>query len=123
MAYRSVGDYINQAPASTQALARQIRRIIKEAAPEAEEKISYQMPYYSYYGRLIYFGAYKDYVGLYIMSGAAKALVREVKDYQTTPSTLRFPADQPLPIALIKKIVKTQAKFNEQHQKTSDLAK
>jgi len=56
--YKDVDDYIENAPEETRSMARQVRKIIRENAPLAEEVMSYQMPYYRYKGRLIYFAAY-----------------------------------------------------------------
>jgi len=111
--FKDVDDYIAKAPTQTQRMLREVRTIIKETAPEAEEKISYQMPYYSYQGRLIYFGGYKNHVGMYIMSDAREALKSELKEYQTSKATLHFPVGQPLPVSLIKKIIKIQMAANE----------
>ncbi len=110
--FQTVDEYIEMAPAESQAMARQVRQLIKEAAPKAEEKISYQMPYYGYNGRLIYFGAYKNYIGLYVMSGAREALKEELEPYITSKATLHFPLDKPLPASLIKKIIKAQVAAN-----------
>ena len=63
---RSVDDYIAAAPARARAVLRQLRRVIKTAAPKADERISYGMPYYGYKGRLAYFRLAKGHVGLYI---------------------------------------------------------
>lgn len=113
MAFKNVDDYIAKAPPQTQAMLRELRKTIKTAAPLAEEKISYQMPYYDYRGRLVYFGGYKNHVGLYVMSDARQALGDELKDYQTSKATLHFPIDQPLPVSLINKIIKIQVAANE----------
>ncbi len=113
MAFKNVDDYIAKAPPQTQAMLKQLRKIIKTAAPLAEEKISYQMPYYDYRGRLVYFGGYKNHIGLYVMSAARENLGSELKGYQTSKATLRLPLDQPLPVALIKKIIKAQVAANE----------
>jgi uncharacterized protein YdhG (YjbR/CyaY superfamily) len=111
--FKDVGEYIASMPTQTQPMLQQVRQIIKENAPEAEEKISYGMPYYGYHGRLIYFGGFKTHVGLYVMSNAREALAKEIKPYQISLATLHFPLDQPLPAELIKKIVTAQVKANE----------
>ena len=109
---QTVEEYITQAPVKTKALAQSLRKIILAAAPQAVEKLSYGMPYYTYHGRLVYFSARDDYVGLYVMS-ARDELRDEIKPYQTSRATLHFLAQDPLPVALIKKIIKTQAALNE----------
>lgn len=110
---QTVDEYIASAPQQAQTKAAQMRALILKAAPKAQEKLSYGMPYYSYNGRLIYWGAYKSHIGLYVMSGAREALAKEIKPYWISKATLHFPLDKPLPAALIAKIVKIQALANE----------
>ena len=109
---QTVEEYIEQSPAQTKRLAKELRKLILEAAPNASEKLSYGMPYYDYHGRLIYFSVREDYVGLYVMS-ARDVLQDEIKPYRTSKATLHFFAQDPLPTALIKKIIKTQVSLNE----------
>jgi uncharacterized protein YdhG (YjbR/CyaY superfamily) len=85
-----------------------MRQTILAAAPKAYEKISYGMPYYENRGRLVYFAAFKKHVGLYAV-GEAKGLEK----YSYGASTLRFPFDEPLPVALITKLVRARVKENE----------
>lgn len=111
---QAVDAYIAAAPKAVQPMLRQLRRAIKSAVPKAEEKISYRMPYYAHHGRLIYFAAHKDHVGMYPIIGREKGLyAKELKPYMAEKATLQFPVGQPLPIGLIKKVVKERAKVNE----------
>jgi len=110
---KDVSAYIAAAPVETRPMLRQLRRAIRAAAPKAEERISYRMPYYHHHGRLIYFAAYRHHVGLYIMGRSAKSLAAELKPYQTSKATLRFPIGGKIPVTLVKKIVKVRAKENE----------
>ncbi len=110
---RDVDAYIAAAPRAAQPMLRQIRQAIKSAAPKAEEKISYRMPYYSYHGRLVYFAVHTNHVGLYVLGRAKDLYAKELKQYMTSRSTARFPIGQPVPLALIKKLVKERAKENE----------
>lgn len=109
----TVEEYIANAPAQSKAHSKELRAIIKKTVPKADEKISYGMPYYGYNGRLIYWGAYKDYIGVYVMNDAREALASEIEPYRTSKATLHFPLDQPLPAELISKLVKIQAAANE----------
>ncbi len=113
---QTVSEYIENAPPQIQEKARQLREIIKKTAPKAEEKLSYGMPYYSYHGRLIYFGLFKHHIGLYVMNEAREALSNELKPYHVSKATLHFSIDKPLPVGLIKKIVKAQVIANELKQ-------
>lgn len=92
--------------------AKQMRNIILEYAPKAEEKISYGMPYYSLNGRLVYFQAHKNHLGFYPMKSAIAKFTKELKDYETAPGTVRFAYNQPLPVDLIKKIIEFRISEN-----------
>ena len=97
-----------------QPMLRQLRQAIKSAAPKAEEQISYGMPFYAYHGRLIYFAAHKNHIGMYPIIGREKKLyAKELKPYMAEKATLQFPIGQPVPIALVKKVVKERARENE----------
>lgn len=115
---QTVDQYIASAPEPARAMAAKVRSLILRAAPKAQEKLSYGMPYYSYQGRLIYWGAYNDYIGLYVMSDAREALADEIEPYRKAKATLHFPLDKPLPAALVTNIVKAQVMANdERHSK------
>ena len=108
---REVDHYIAAAPKAAQPHLRQLRELITSGAPKAEEGISYGMPYYRYHGHLMYFAAFKNHVGLYPVGNADKHL--EMSEYVTGKGTYRFPLDQPLPITLIRSLVRTRVKENE----------
>jgi uncharacterized protein YdhG (YjbR/CyaY superfamily) len=110
---KNVDEYIVSAPKEAQAKLREIRRIIMSAAPKAEEKISYGMPYYGYYGRLAYFRLNKNHLGLYIPPPVIAEHKKEVKGYGTSISAIRFPLDEKIPTSLIKKLIKARMKLNE----------
>ena len=110
----AVDAYIAAAPREVQPMLRELRQAIKEAAPRAEEKISYRMPFYAYHGRLIYFAAHRKHVGMYPVIGREKELyAKELKPYLKEKATLQFPVGKPLPLALVKKVVRQRAKDNE----------
>ncbi len=71
------------------------------------------MPYYEYKGRLAYFAAFKKHIGLYVPTPVVEEHEKELKDYEAVKATVRFPIDKPLPIALVKKLVKARMKKNE----------
>jgi len=118
-----VGAYIAAAPAAARPALRQLRQIIKDAAPAATETISYRMPYYSHHGRLIYFALMRDWVGLYMLGGAKTRYAKELARYLSGVSTARFPLDKPLPRALIRKIVKLRVAENLARRGRSGAAK
>ncbi|SRR5260221_10290035 len=110
---KDVDEYIASAPKETQEKLEELRAAIKEVAPNAEEKISYGMPYYHYKGRLVYFAAAKNHIGVYALFPDEVTLKNELKDYSTSKGTIRFPLSKKLPIPLIKKLVKVRMKKNE----------
>ncbi|MGH7763225.1 MAG: iron chaperone [Candidatus Dormibacteraceae bacterium] len=112
---RGVDAYIAAAPKAAQPMLRQLRLAIKSAAPQAEEKISYRMPYYSYHGRLIYFALHTNHVGLYVLGEAKEIYAKELRRYMFTKSAAHFPIGATLPLALIKKVVKARVKENERN--------
>ncbi len=118
MKIRTVDEYIANAPKQIQSRLKELRSAIKSAAPKASEKISYGMPYYSYKGRLIYFGFAKNHIGIYTMPPIVEEFGKELKKYQTGKATIRLPLDENLPIELIKKLVKARVKFNDNAKKS-----
>jgi uncharacterized protein YdhG (YjbR/CyaY superfamily) len=116
-AQMDVDTYIAGAPKEIQGKLKELRAIIKKAAPGAKERISYGMPYYDYNGRLVYFRLAKEHIGLYIPTPVVEEHKRELEDYETTKATIRLPLDKKLPIALIKKLVRARAEINKELKK------
>ena len=108
--------YIEKAGPDARRMLRQCRAAIRSAVPKAEEKISYGVPYYGYHGRLIYFAAFRNHVSLFVMGDARKRYRKEIEKYQVSKSTLRFPIGTDVPIALVKKLARAQAKANEERR-------
>ena len=84
----------------------EIRKIVKEEAPEAIEKIAYGIPTFVFHGNLIHFAGYDTHIGLYPGSGPIREFAKELSDYKTSKGTVQFPLDKPLPLELIRKITK-----------------
>jgi len=110
---RDVEAYIKAAPKEARAKLVQLRRIIKAAAPGAIEGISYRMPYYNYNGALVWFAAFKNHIGFFVRPPVIEQHKHELKDYKTTKGTVRFPIGKPLPVALIRKLVKARIAKND----------
>src|SRR5688572_5438134 len=108
----TVDAFIASYPKRVQAVLKTLRRIIKAVVPEAGEKISYGIPTFTLHGNLIHFSAYEKHVGLYPESGPIREFAAQLKKYETAKGTVRFPIDKPLPLALIRKIVKACVKRN-----------
>jgi uncharacterized protein YdhG (YjbR/CyaY superfamily) len=107
---RNIDEYIASFSPDVQSILEKIRRTIQKAAPQAEEKISYQMPTFALMGNLIHFAAFKKHIGLYPpVKGDAK-LQAEIARYKGEKGNLKFPLDEPIPYDLISRIVKFRVK-------------
>lgn len=107
-----VAAYIANCPLSVQEVLEKLRTTILNAAPEAEETISYKIPAFRYYGMLVYFAAYKNHIGFYATPTGHKEFEKELAPYKQGKGSVQFPLNQPLPFALITKIVKFRAQEN-----------
>ncbi|EMO76747.1 PF08818 domain protein [Leptospira kirschneri str. 200801925] len=116
--FKNIDEYINLFPEDVQDKLRKLRSTIRKAAPNAEEKISYQMPVFALNGNLVYFAAYKKHIGFYPTSSGIKKFQSELNEYKTSKGAVQFPMDQPLPLRLIAKIVKYRIKENTQTKKS-----
>jgi len=115
---KSVDEYISGFPKKTQELLEQMRAVIIEVAPKAEEVISYNMPGYKINGMLLWFAGFKNHIGFYPRgSSVIIAFKKELAGYKTSKGAIQFPKDKPLPIALIKKMVKFRVTENLQEAK------
>ncbi|HZC76269.1 MAG TPA: DUF1801 domain-containing protein [Ktedonobacterales bacterium] len=110
--FRSIDEYIASFPEDRQQLLETLRATIRAAAPDAEERISYQMPTFALEGNLVYFAALKNHIGFYPTPSGIEAFPQETSRYVSTKAALQFPIGQPLPIELISKIVKFRVAEN-----------
>jgi uncharacterized protein YdhG (YjbR/CyaY superfamily) len=102
----SIDEYIAGFPEDVQKLLQEVRRTIRAAAPDAEERISYQMPAFYQNGILVWFGGHTRHIGFYPTGEGVEAFKDELSAYKLTKGAVQFPLDKPLPHALITKIVK-----------------
>ena len=108
---QNMDEYIAGFPKDIQEILQKIRMTIKQAAPNAEETISYKMPTFNLKGQyLVYFAAYKKHIGLYPVPRGIQPFKDELSDYAGDKSTVRFPLDKPMPFDLISRIVKFRVK-------------
>lgn len=110
--YNTIDEYIIQSPMEVQEILNTLRNVIKEAAPDAEEKISYKMPAFSLYGSLVYFAAYKNHIGFYPTASGIEAFKDELAVYKSSKGAVQFPIGKPLPYELISRIVKYRVDEN-----------
>jgi uncharacterized protein YdhG (YjbR/CyaY superfamily) len=108
----STDGYISAFPPNVQDMMQALRQAIKEAAPEAKEKIAYQMPAFDLHGSLVYFAAYKNHIGFYPTASGIRVFQDELTDYKTSKGAVQFPIGQPLPFALIRRIVEYRVAEN-----------
>jgi len=109
---KNIDDYIATFPKDVQAKLQKIRATIQKAAPKAEEAIKYQIPTFTLNGNLVHFAAFKNHIGFYPAPSGIEAFKKELAPYETGKGTLRFSLDEPIPFALITKVVKYRVKKN-----------
>jgi uncharacterized protein YdhG (YjbR/CyaY superfamily) len=110
--YKTIDEYIKTFPPDIQIILQKIRQIIHEAAPDAKEAISYQMPTFKLNGNLVHFAAFKSHIGFYPKPSGTETFQKELSPYKSGKGSVRFPLDQPIPYDLIKKIVLFRVKEN-----------
>ncbi|NTV45151.1 MAG: hypothetical protein HGB11_01180 [Chlorobiales bacterium] len=112
----SIDQYIHGFPEPVQALLSELRTTIRTAAPQAIEKISYQMPTFNLYGNLVHFSDLNHQIFFYKNYSGVTSFQQELKIYKTSKGAVQFPIDQPLPLKLIKKIVEFRVMENVQKE-------
>ncbi len=115
----TVDAYIKGFPAKVSTRLKAIRKVIRTAAPKAEEKISYNIPAYKLNGVLIYFAAFPRHIGIYPFPSTVKAFQKAAAGYKTGKGSIQFPLDKPLPLPLIRKIVAHAVKENRKKKAKS----
>jgi uncharacterized protein YdhG (YjbR/CyaY superfamily) len=102
---KSINEYIRRFPSKTQKMLREMRSVIRSAAPEAGETVSYGIPTFTLNGNLVHFAAHKNHIGFYPTPSGIAAFRKELAGYESAKGTVRFPLDEPLPLPLIRRIV------------------
>lgn len=114
---RNVDEYLAGVSEEARATLEKLRKTIRAAAPMADEVISYQIPMYKHHGMLIGFAAFKDHCSIFPGSAVMEEYKEELKRYDTSKGTVRFPTNKPLPASLVKKLVKARIEQNELNAK------
>ncbi|MDR2037786.1 MAG: DUF1801 domain-containing protein [Bacteroidales bacterium] len=105
--YRNVDEYIAGERLEVQEILRQIRAVIKEIVPEAEESITYGMPAYKLNKKpLVYFASFRNHIGFYATPSGHSEFSRELSRYKQGKGSVQFPLNEPVPLDLIKRMVK-----------------
>lgn len=119
--FSTVDEYMSGFPPEVKDVLEGLRKAIRQAAPKAEEVISYNMPAYKFNGILVYFAGHKNHIGFYPGSGAITGIFKDsLTGYKTSKGTVQFPLDKPLPLELIKEIVKFRVNENLERAKTKE---
>lgn len=108
----NIDDYIATFPQEVQVTLEILRQTIRKAAPDATEKISYQMPTFYLNGNLVHFAAFKKHIGFYPAPSGISEFQDELVKYKTSKGAIQFPIDTALPHTLVKKIVQFRVKEN-----------
>jgi uncharacterized protein YdhG (YjbR/CyaY superfamily) len=112
---KNTEEYIAGFPTDVQRILREIRSIIRTAAPDAEETIKYRMPTFVLHGNLVHFAAFEKHIGFYPTPSGIEAFKDELSAYPNAKGSVQFPLDKAVPFNLIRAIVKFRVK--EAHQK------
>jgi uncharacterized protein YdhG (YjbR/CyaY superfamily) len=110
--FKTIDEYINTFPEDVRTILNEFRPTIREAAPQAEETINYQMPTFILNGNLVHFAAFKNNIGFYPTPTGIEAFKQELAPYKGAKGSVQFPIDQPLPLSLIRRIVEFRVKEN-----------
>jgi uncharacterized protein YdhG (YjbR/CyaY superfamily) len=110
-------DYADRFPREVQQLLRKMRLTIRKAAPKAAEKISYGIPAFTFNGMLVWFAAFRGHMGFYPGAGAVATFKKELSAYKRAKGSVQFPLDQPLPLAVVSRMVKYRVKQNLRKKK------
>lgn len=111
---KDVDNYIADFPEDVREILAKLRKLIREAAPQAEEMIKYGVPTFRLNGNLVHYAAYKKHIGFYPTPSGINAFEKDLEPYELSKGTVRFPLDKPIPYELIEKIVKFRVKENSE---------
>ena len=117
VSYNTVEDYLSSRPAAVRKKLETIRSAIKKAAPEATEKISYNMPAFFQNGVLVYYASFTNHIGFFPTAAGVEAFKNELDGYEISKGTIRIPFDKPIPLDLIGRIVRFRVEMNSSKAK------
>lgn len=101
---KTIDEYISDFPEKVQVILQNVRNTVREVLPQAKEKISYGIPTFWQERNIVHFGGYDKHIGFYPGSAPISAFANDLKGYETSKGTIRFPLDKPIPYDLIKEI-------------------
>jgi len=112
--FKTIDEYIAMFPDDVRRILNELRQTIREAAPEAQETINYQMPTFRLNGNLVHFAAFKNHIGFYPTPTGIEAFKKELSAYPGAKGSVQFPLHEPLPLSLIRRIVEYRVKENQE---------
>ncbi|MGA3059954.1 MAG: DUF1801 domain-containing protein [Candidatus Bathyarchaeia archaeon] len=110
--FETIDEYIATFPKNVQRILQELRQTIIKAAPEADEGISYRIPVFKLNGDLVWFAAFKNHIGFYPRASAIEAFQDKLSTYEISKGTVKFPINKPIPLNLIKEMVRFRVKEN-----------
>lgn len=110
--FESIDEYISNFPPNVQEILTTLRKVIKESAPDAKERISWQMPTFALHGNLVHFAAHKKHIGLYPGASGIEVFKNKLSEYKSSKGAVQFPIERPLPYELISEIVRYRVAEN-----------
>lgn len=113
---KTITEYINSFPKEVQPKLRQLRAAVLAAAPGAREDIKWSMPAFSYKRILVCFAAYKNHIGFYPGTTSVEAFEKDLEKFNHSKGSIQFPLDKPMPVALVKKIIKFRVKEDKENK-------
>ncbi len=111
--FTTIDEYICSCTPDVRKILEEIRKAIKEEAPQAEETISYQMPAFRQNGVLVYFAAFPKHIGFFPTPSGITAFEKEITKYKHAKGSVQFPIGEPMPLDLIRRIVRFRVRENE----------
>lgn len=120
---KDIDAYIAAFPPDVQEKLQAMRSTIQAAAPQATEAIKYAIPTFVWHGNLVHFAAFKNHIGFYATPTGHSAFEKELSKYKQGKGSVQFPIDEPLPLALVTRIVKYRVKENTEHVNAKTTAK
>jgi uncharacterized protein YdhG (YjbR/CyaY superfamily) len=116
--FETIDEYIAMFPPAVKDILVEVREAIRDSAPTAQETIAYGIPTFKLNGNLVHFAAFKSHVGFYPGGPSAiEAFKKELSQYKQSKGTIQFPLDKPIPLELVKRIVKFRVRENESKSK------
>jgi uncharacterized protein YdhG (YjbR/CyaY superfamily) len=116
----TMDEYIAQFPKNVRDILEELRKVIHETAPGAEEAMRYGIPTFRFRGNLVHFAAFKNHIGFYPAPSAINAFTEELSKYKLSKGTVQFPINEPLPFALVREIVRYRLKENRDRKDSKE---